>query len=207
MNKKKNKNKPTITDWIQTIMSIIGTLAAIIGLAFAWLSLTKSDKDLQSQINKLDTIANQSMKHTKLLTNQVELLTDELEYQKQQNEITQSHRQTDIEPKLTIEFEGYNGDVISARLINNGKPAKILKFVEKKGNEFIINIPFQYIGEGKEKEIFFKFKKPDERNEKTALNFILFYKDIENRIKSKEFYYVDLEKIIDDIYKVRIINI
>lgn len=194
MNKKKNKNKPTITDWIQTIMSIIGTFAAIIGLAFAWLSLTKSDKDLQSQINKLDTIANHSMKHTKLLTNQVELLTDELEYQKQQNEISQSYRQIDIEPKLTIEFDSY----FSAKLINNGKPAKILKIIEKKENDFIIDIPFQYIGEGKEKEISFSLKKPDKGFKNTVISFILFYQDIENKIKSKEFHYVDLEKIFGE---------
>ena len=195
--KETKTKKPRITDWIQAVMAILGTSAAIVGLIIAWLSLTKSDKELQKQIDKLDIVATQSLEHTKLLTDQVILLTDELDFQKQQNEISLSHRQIDIEPKLIVEFEYFNGDIVSAKLINNGKSAKIIKVVEKKLNEFQIDIPFQYIGEGKEKPIFFKYKKPQERNEKTALDFTLIYQDIDNKIKSKEFSFIDIEGIIE----------
>lgn len=194
---KKDKNKPKVTDWIQAIAAAISIPAAIV----AFIVFFQKDIELQYQINKLDTIANQSLEHTKLLTNQVELLKDELEFQKQQHELTLSHRQTEIEPKLSIEFEHYNGDIVSANLINSGKSAKIIKFVENNPNDFIIDIPFQYIGEGKEKQIFFRYKNPDVRDNNTVLNFTIIYEDLDKKTRSKNFRFKDIEGIINEKYK------
>ena len=196
------KTKPKVTDWIQAIAAAISIPAAII----ACIIFFQKDKELQHQINRLDIIAVQSLKQTKLLTNQVGILKDELEFQKYQNNISLSHREIEIQPNLVIEFEGYNGDLVSASLINNGKFAKILKFKEKKPNDFEIFIPFQSIGEGKKKDISFKYKSVSERNEKTVLNFTLIYEDIDKHIHSKDFKFMNIEGIINRMYSNKMIT-
>lgn len=198
---KKKKDKSTITDWIQAVMTIIGTLFALVGLIIAWTSLTKNDVDLQSQINKLDTVASQSLEQTKLLTEQVVLFKEELDFQKQQHELSITNRKTEIEPKLTIELEDFNGDIVSAKLINNGKSAKILKFIEKNPNDFIIDIPFQYIGEGKEKYISFRYKNSRSSDDKTILNFTLVFEDIDGKVHSKDYKFINIDQLIDEKYK------
>jgi hypothetical protein len=203
---KKTKDKLNITDWIQAIMSVIGTIFALVGLIIAWSSLTKNDSDLQRQINKLDTVANQSLEQTKLLMDQIGILKEELDFQKQQHELSISNRKAEIEPKLIIELDNYNGDIISANLINNGKAAKIVRYEEKIPNDFVIDIPFQYIGEGKEKCITFRYKNPGERNEKTVLNFTIIYEDIDKKIHSADFKFVNLEGLIDEKDKNKILN-
>jgi hypothetical protein len=175
---KSKKNKPKITDWIQAIAAAISIPAAII----AFCAFFQKDNDLQRQITNLDTIARQSIIQTNILKKQVELLQDEQDFLKQQNDLSLSQRQTEIDPKLIIEFDKYNGDLIYANLINNGKIAKILKIVENTPNDFIIDIPFQYIGEGKEKPIFFQYKNASERNDNIVLNFTLIYEDIDKKI-------------------------
>lgn len=198
----KFKNKSSITDWIQSIAAAISIPAAII----ACIVFFQKDLALQSQINKLDTIANQSLKQTRLLTEQVIFLKNELNIQVQQNEISRLNRISEIEPKLIIEFDYYNGDVILAKLINNGKSARILKKVDYPSSSFIFDIPYLIIGEGKEKVIYFKYKYVEERSEKTELNFKLYYEDIDHKKYSKDFKFLNIERIIDDKRKNDILN-
>jgi len=193
----KEKKKQKITDWIQAIASAISIPAAII----ACFVFFQKDLVLQSQINKLDTIANQSLEHTRLLTEQVTILKNELNIQIQQNELSQSNRKSEIAPKLIIEFDYYNGDVVSAKLINNGKSARILKKVDNQTSDFNFDLSFQIIGEGKEKEIFFKNKRAEEGLINKEISFKLFYEDIDKKKYSKEFKYVDIEGIINDKHK------
>jgi len=115
--------------------------------------------------------------------------------------MTLTHRRIDNEPKLIIEFDNQNGDIVTAKLINDGKIAKILKIEENKSNDFIIDFPFNYIGEGKEKEIYFRYKNVHERNENTTLDFKIIYEDIDKKIHTKYFKYKDLESIINEKYK------
>ncbi len=192
-NPRKIKNKPKITEWIQAIAAAISIPAAII----ACIVFFQKDIQLQGQINKLDTIANQSLQQTKLLTNQVELLKSELDFQKEQNNQSLIHREAEIKPKLIIELDDFNGDIISASIINNGKSAKILKIKNKNPKDFIIHIPFQNIGEGKEKGITFRYKKPEERNEKTILSFTLIYEDIDKRRHSQDYSFTNIEETIN----------
>ncbi|MDD2798497.1 MAG: hypothetical protein PHV20_07895 [Bacteroidales bacterium] len=187
--------------YTERFFTIIATPIAIIGLIIAWISLSESDNDQKAQINKLNALANESFKHTKLLTNQLETLTEELEFLKEQKKQNDENRFSEIKPKLVLEFKNYNGDIISASLINNGKSAKIIKVITKKPNDFTINIPFQNIGEGKEKGITFRYKKPEERNEKTTLYFTLIYEDIDKKIHSKDFRFSNIEEIINEKYK------
>lgn len=194
---KKEKDKPTITDWIQSIAAAISIPAAI----FACIVFFQKDIVLQSQISKLDTIANQSLDQTRLLTEQVTILKKELKMQIHQNNLSQSNRKSEIEPKLIIEFEYYNGDVISAKLINNGKSAIILGKVDNPSSDFNFDIPYQVIGEGKEKDIYFKYKRPDEKSDKTELNFRLYYEDIDNKKYTKDFKFVNIEQLIDEKQK------
>jgi hypothetical protein len=196
------KNKPKTTDWIQAISAAISIPAAII----ACIVFFQKDKELQHQINRLDTIAVQSVKQTKLLTNQVEILKDELEFQKYQNDLSLSHRNIEIQPILVIEFDAYDGGLISASLINNGRPAKILKIKEKIPNDFEIIIPFQNIGEGKKKDISFRYKNVSERSEKTTLNFTLIYEDIDKHIHSKDFRFTNIEGILNRIFNNTIVT-
>ncbi len=189
---KSSKNKTKITDWIQAIAAAISIPAAI----FAFFTFFQKDEDLQRQIASLDTISRQSIIQTEILKNQVDILKEEQDFLKQQNELSLSQRLTEIEPKLIIELDKYNGDVIYANLINNGKIAKIIKIVENKPNDFIIDIPFQYIGEGKEKQIFFQYKNANERNENTLLNFTLIYENIDKKIMEKNFKFKNVESII-----------
>ena len=198
MTKTKN-NKPTITDWIQAIAAFISIPAAI----FAFFTFFQKDVDLQRQISNLDTIARQSIIQTEILKNQVELLKEEQDFLKQQNDLALTQRQTEIDPKLVIKFDDYNGDMIYANLINNGKIARIIKFVENNPNDFIIDIPFQYIGEGKEKEIFFQYKDAHKRDKNTLLNFTLIYEDIDKKTIKKDFKFKDLESIINEKNKNR----
>lgn len=195
---KKTKNKSSITDKIQAIMSIVGTIFAFAGLIIAWSSLTKSDSDLQRQINKLDTVANQSLEQTKLLTDQLGVLKEELDFQKQQHELSISNRKAEIEPKLIIELYEYSGSIIYANLINNGKAAKIISYKETIPNDFVIDIPFQYIGEGKEKDITFHYKNHAERNKKSVLNLVIIYEDIDKKTHSIDFKFEDIERLIDE---------
>lgn len=192
----KSKDKTKITDWIQALAAVISIPAAI----FAFFTFFQNDKDLQRQITNLDTIARQSIIQTKILADQVKILNEERDFQIKQNDVTLSHRKTEIEPKLIIEFDNYSGDIISANLINNGKSARIIKIKEKKNNGFLIDIPFQYIGEGKEKQIYFRFKNPDVQ-ENTVLDFTLIYEDIDKKILSKDFHFSDIHKIIENRYK------
>jgi hypothetical protein len=196
---KSSKNRTKLTDWIQAIAAAISIPAAI----FAFYTFFQNDKDIQRQIASLDTISRQSIKQTEILTKQVELLREEQDFLKQQNDLSLSQRQTEIEPKLIIEFDNYNGDLVYANLINNGKIAKILKIVENTPNDFIIDIPFQYIGEGKEKQIFFQYKNASERNENTLLNFTLIYEDIDKKIMKKDFKFINLESIVNERNKNR----
>lgn len=196
------KNKPKVTDWIQAIAAGISIPAAII----ACIVFFQKDKELQHQINRLDIIAVQSLKQTKLLTNQVEILKDELEFQKYQNNLSLSHREIEIQPILVIEFTEHNGDLVSASLINNGKSAKIVRFKEKIPNDFEIFIPFQNIGEGKKKDISFRYKNVGKRNEKTVLNFTLIYEDIDKQIHSKEFKFTNIEGIFNRMYNNTVTN-
>jgi|GEM_PF-2454705 len=191
----------------ERFFTIIATPIAIIGLIITWISLTESDNDQKKQINKLNTLANESFNHTKLLTNQLESLTDELEFLKEQKKQNDENRFSEIEPKLIIEFKNSNGDLISASLINNGKNAKIIKVIERKSNDFSINIPFENIGEGKEKEFTIRYKKVEERNEKTTLNFTLIYEDIDKRRHSKNFRFTNIEEIINEKYKNELVLI
>lgn len=191
---KSTKSKPSITDWIQSIAAAISIPAAIV----ACVVFFQKDIVLQSQINKLDTIASQSLEHTRLLTEQVSVLKNELKIQVQQKELSQSNRKSEIAPKLIIEFDYYNGDVISAKLINYGKSARILRKVDNPSSDFNFDIPYQIIGEGKEKVIFFKYKRVEERSEKTELNFKLYYEDIDKKKYTKDFRFVNIERIIDD---------
>jgi len=202
--KKENsvKNKPKITDWIQSIAAAISIPAAIV----ACIVFFQKDLELQQQINSLNTIAIQSIKHTKLLTNQVEILKNELEFQKYQNNLSLSHRKSEVEPILVIEFEEYNGDLVSASLINNGKSAKILRFKENIPNDFEIYIPFQNIGEGKKKDISFRYKNVNERNEKTILNFTLTYEDIDKKTYSKNFKFRNIEEILNKKFNNKVIT-
>lgn len=196
---KSSKNRTKPTDWIQAIAAAISIPAAI----FAFYTFFQNDKDIQRQIASLDTISRQSIKQTEILTKQVELLRDEQDFLKQQNELSLSQRQTEIEPKLIIEFDDYNGDLVYANLINNGKIAKILKIVENTPNDFKIEIPFQYIGEGKEKQIIFQYKNANERKENSHLNFTLIYEDIDKKIQKKDFKFSNLESIVNDRNKNR----
>lgn len=191
---KEEKNKSKITDWIQTIAEVFSIIAAII----ACIVFFQKDIQLQNQINKLDTLANESFKHTKILTSQLKTLKNELEFLKKQKKQNDENRFCEIEPKLVFEFQDYNGDIISASLINNGNSAKIIKIIEQKPNDFIINIPFQHIGEGKEKEITFRYKKPEERYKKNTLYFTLIYEDIDKKIHSKTFKFTNPERIINE---------
>lgn len=193
---KDHKDKTKITDWIQALAALISIPAAI----FAFFTFFQKDKDLQRQIANLDTISRQSIIQTKILADQVKILNEERDFQIKQNDLSLSHRKTEIEPKLIIEFDNYNGDIISANLINNGKSAKIIQIKEKKNNGFLIDIPFQYIGEGKEKQIYFRFKNPDVQ-ENTVLDFTLIYEDIDKKILSKDFHFSDIHKIIENRYK------
>jgi len=189
----KEKNKPKITDWIQSISAAIAIPSAII----ACIVFFQKDIQLQYQINKLDTIANQSLQHTKLLTNQIDLLKDELDFRKKQNNQSILNRVAEIKPKLIIDLNYYNGDIISARMINNVKSAKILKIKNNNPNDFVIHIPFQNIGEGKEKNITFRYKKPEERNDKMILSFTLFYEDIDRRKYSQDYNFTNIEENIN----------
>lgn len=193
----KIKKKPTITDWIQAIASAISIPAAII----ACFAFFQKDLVLQSQINKLDSIANQSLEHTRLLTEQVTILKRELNVQIQQNDLTQSNRKSEIAPKLIIELDYYNGDVVYAKLINNGKSARILKKVDNQTSDFNFDLTFQSIGEGKEKEIFFKNKRADEGLVNKEISFTLYYEDIDKKKYSKKFKFVDIEGIIYEKHK------
>jgi hypothetical protein len=197
---KSSKNRTKPTDWIQAIAAAISIPAAI----FGFYTFFQNDKDIQCQIDSLDTISRQSIKQTEILTKQVELLRDEQDFLKQQNDMLLSQRQTEIEPKLIIEFDSQNGDFIYANLINNGKIAKIIKIVENTHNDFKIDIPFQYIGEGKEKQIFFQYKSVDERNENTLLNFTIFYENIDKKTMKKDFKFKDVERIINE-RKIKIV--
>lgn len=192
-NPKAKKSKPNITDWIQSVMAVFGTLFALVGLILAWSSLTKSDADLQHQISKLDTIATQSLEHTRLLTKQLAFFKEELDFHK----LSLSHRKKEVEPKLIIELEDYNGDIVTAKLINNGKIARIIKIVENKPNDFIIDIPHVYIGESKELPISFRYKNTQEGNNNAILNFTITYEDIDKKINSKIFRFKNLEDIIN----------
>lgn len=200
---KSSKNRTKLTDWIQAIAAAISIPAAI----FAFYTFFQNDKDIQRQIASLDTISRQSIKQTEILTKQVELLREEQDFLKQQNDLSLSQRNTEIEPKLIIEFDNCNGDLVFANLINNGKIAKILKIVEKTPNDFIIDIPFQYIGEGKEKQIFFQYKNANERNENTLLNFTLIYEDIDKKIIKKDFKFINLENIVNERNKNRYVGV
>jgi hypothetical protein len=197
---KSKKNKPKITDWIQAIAAAISIPAAI----FGFFTFFQKDVNLQRQISNLDTISRQSIIQTEILTKQIEILKEEQVFLKEQNDLSNSHRKTEIEPKLIIEFDNQNGEIITANLINNGKIAKIIKIVENDPNDFIIDFPFQYIGDGKEKQIFFKYKNASERSENTILNFTIIYEDIDKKIKSKNFNFKDVEHIISEKYKNQI---
>lgn len=203
---KKASKKSSITDWISAIMAILGTLFALVGLILAWLSLSNSDKDLQRQIDKLDIVANQSLEHTKILTEQLELIKEDLDFQKQQNELSHNLRQTEIEPKLILEFYSFSGDLVKANLINNGKIAKILKVEENLPNDFLIDIPYQFIGEGKEKEITFRLKNSGNGIGNIVLNFTLYYQDIDKKNHSMNFYINDIEEIFAKMDENRIIT-
>jgi hypothetical protein len=82
---KKDKKRSSITSWIQAAAAAISIPAAIIVVH----TFFQKDEDLQRQISSLDTISRQSIIQTEILTKQVELLRDEQDFLKAQNELSQ----------------------------------------------------------------------------------------------------------------------
>ena len=182
----KNNKKPKITDWIQAIAAAISIPAAIVAL-FAFF---QKDKELQQQINNLDIVAKQSIEQT-------DILKDELDFLRKQQEITESNRNSDILPIFSIEFKRIHGTTIQAEMINDGETAEILEIKELESNDYKIVKQFDYIGANKRRKIYFHLKNGNDISN-SILAFKIKYKDIDGNIHIKRFHFENIYKKIEE---------
>lgn len=162
-NKSHNTNKPSITDWIQAITAMVGTIFAIVGLIIAWQTFTKNDNELQNQIDTLGLIARESIKHNEHLQRQIDLTIAELK------------------PELSIKIGTNDGKVLQAFITNSGNTAIIKKIIFNKNNNLKLITPVDFVGEGKEIEIFFEIT----NHENPILDITINYVDIDQKEDSK----------------------
>lgn len=185
------KDYSNFLNWLQTITSLI----SVAGVILAFVIFFKKNEELQHQINSLDTIARQSIQQTKILSEQ-------LGFDTCFNKLNVSLRNSEIEPLLSIDFTDINEEFISANIINTGKSANIKRIKENKENCCEIDIPFKSIGDGKERAIFFRYKKPYEDKNK-VLDFTIFYEDIYHKSHLKRFKFEtnSIKQIIENKFK------
>jgi len=181
-------------NWNQIIKwsQFIGTITAIGGLIFTIIQSDKNDNVLQSQINHLDTIAQQSILQTEKMQEQVVILEEERNFLYEQFEIKSKRRKLEIKPKLSLNITNFiGGNYVFGYLSNSGKQAEIIRVVPGEENNVKIEIPFNYIGESKKKKVFLKIK----NHTNPIIDFRIFFKDIEGSTYSKRFRITEKEKI------------
>ena len=135
---------------IGSIIQNVSSFLAIPGTIFAFVVAFSNDDDLQKQISNLQTIANESQKQTELLKAERDSLAIRWKQQ--------------IKPVFEIECDFHSGGAneIEAFLVNSGKIATNIKVIHNSG--FMMDIPFNNLGEGMKGKILLNFIDKDVSN-------------------------------------------
>lgn len=157
--------KHTIT---QTYIAIIGTVFGISAFIIAFISFTKSDDELQAQIDKLTQLVENTQAQIEVLN-----LSYNLAIEQYNKDVDQ--RKKDIKPNLSIQPYDNDHRYVLAYLSNSGQSARNIKFVPSERNNFKIFIPYDFIGGGNEKTIYFENLGSDE----PIIEFTIYYTDID----------------------------
>mgnify|MGYP001572411151 CR=1 FL=1 len=194
----KNKQKETnrrkkqiwILAWAQTILSFVAVAFAISAAIIAYLGFTKSDSEFQKQIIKQTEISDKLQK-------QIDLLTNQYKFQIEQYQQNTKQRRSDVKPNISLKINYWdpNSKFVYGTFTIIGRPAKFIKYVSSKDNNFNIdldkNLSQDFILSGN-LEIVFEAKSI----ENPVLDFTLYYEDIDGKIHSSRFHINKTEELL-----------
>lgn len=163
--------------YIRTTAEIFAIIASAIGF-YHFIAV---DKDLQSQIGDLKILAQESIKQTKEIQKQNDLLREHNEILSQNIEKQNLTRVQDIKPSFTLdEYQFYGFQGLSPNLVNTGRTATIIDCIPYKDNIFNLNVPKVSVGTGARIGVSFYAENISENQTKPILHFKLIYKDLDN---------------------------
>jgi hypothetical protein len=214
-------SSPSITDWIQAF----GTLIAIIAAIFSFTKLFRRDKEKDSQIGALTTLAenqtniNSTMtlqlkeqeKQTSILREFLELFlhsesekSKSVEFQKALFELEQKKRKLDIRPMFSFSGGRSNGAELFWKLRNNGHRGFLKKInVRRSGNTSITSLDLDKMIESKS-EYDLHARRTDGGRGSFLPNFEIeiFFSDVEGNLYCQVFDVSSREKIMSEPIEV-----